>query len=515
MAKNRGVYLDLFDDGIPGRNLLAEDVHGDSLEERLVHTAKFQILVAILFGESIIVPEPWIISSPTFLNVADEIQDHYRKYVRKSDAIGKRKHLTPPVFVFTFLDDADRPLTSKYLNAFANRLEQNRRIQCLSGFMDDTDPKNSQRHALASFMRSWIDQIEANLGTIDSFEEKLSERLSSWMPDRRDGGYRVSSAIANVMRYLQTIRNKDISVPWGPGSESRYRHHLQFQVELVRNAVTHSQDLLAHHGDEMDIFRAFFEEAEHKKIPLSDVMAMARLLVNYPDFMKEKISAFGRYVLNRGLAHGAGSYFSCLSFDFYARGKTTQFDRALMEKVLTNERKAKWADFPTFMQLAHGREYDLAKSIDWPATWQSCADVLNDPGWARRREKIVERLMKHNESEQQQVELWQELFDRVNGSFHDIQFRITGNYPSIIDVTRKALSTIKDNASEGTIQAVTSLSEDTAKLASMSAPAATALISAGLKHIPYYRILRFLRHSQHARKSGLKLQRSAANLLRF
>jgi hypothetical protein len=56
------VYVDLFDDGIPTRNPLLNT--GD-FKGRLLDVVRFQVLLSLLMGRSVVVPEACSCASPT------------------------------------------------------------------------------------------------------------------------------------------------------------------------------------------------------------------------------------------------------------------------------------------------------------------------------------------------------------------------------------------------------------------------------------------------------------------
>lgn len=515
-----GVYIDLFDDGIPQKNLLIESNERGSLETRLAHTARFQILLCLLFGRSVLVPEAWLVSSPTFLRIAQEIEEHYSPELEERDSIGARFRPSPPVFLVSFFDEVPAPLPSKYLQAFARRLDDSRRIECLTGVLQaHGDVAKDQRRHLAAFLRKWIPASDVVPVPIDHFQRALAEFLLGMAegPGATDRAWTAARAISGVLRYLDSKPATFLDVPWGIEGERRYRTHMAEQVKRVQTVVSLGGGRLNDHTAQLQAFQSFFAEVAQKQIQFTDVMGMSRLLVNYDPAVAQTVSAFGRYVLNRGYASGVQSPHAGMSFNFYAQGSASEFNLALMSAVLNEERRTTWADYPGFLQLAHGREYDLADTIDWPATWKACAAVVNDPKWAEKRKKISDRLMKHDDTAQLGDDLWEDLFDRVNGEFLDLRFKFSGGEGKVISRMKKLVAVGKDNITPDSMTLIGGMESGAASVASLGVPSVAGLLIRLVDMVPGRTLIkgeRLLRRLGIPHHSEVSLHASSADLLR-
>lgn len=515
-----GVYLDLFDDGIPKKNLLVESVEPGSLEARLANTARFQILLCLLFGRSVIVPEAWLISSATFLRIAQEIEEYYSLELEERDAIGRVYKPTPPVFQVSFLDDEPAPLTTKYLLAFARRLEENRRIECLTGVLQaQSEIAKDQRRHLAAFMRKQIPRSDTLAMSIDRFQADLNELLSSMSagPEASLRAWSASRAISGVLRYLAAKPADILALTWGKDGECRYRTHAATQVALVHKVVDWMGDK-SNYTTEVEAFKFFFDNVRAANVQFADIMGMQQLLAKFDPPMAKIIRAFGRYVLNRGYAMGVQSSLAGVSFKFYAQGENSEFYNELMGSILNRERKTTEVEFPGFLELTYGHEYDLADSIDWPATWKACAAVVNNPMWTKKRDEISNFVMNHSHPKQLDDALLEELFDQVNGSFLDFRFKFSGGEGCVVSQAKKVIAFAKENITSDSLTVVANMTEDVAKIAGIAAPSVAALLVRLLGHVPGTTLVKTERHLRRLGRlhgTEVDLQSTAANLLRW
>lgn len=511
-AKARPFYIDLFDDGIPkGNDLLFRPECADPFDLKLAANAKFQILLAVLFGAEVVVPESWLISSPTFLHIVEEIAACYLSRVPQ--------RVPPKIFRFAFFDaDLDNGNAAlSYVEAFARRLERGRPIRVLDEAANRGKGLNSsQRQALAKALRDWASSQDPWNMSGTSLTNLLAKQLRHEVKgDMPEGDIvRLTRAYGAVLDYIGKMSGMQLLLPWGSPGEARYRARMKEQVTLVEGSVRTARPEKVEQASALAQFGEFFAEVASKQIPFTDVMGMRQVLRNYDPVSQRTISAFGRYVLNRGYAHGAGARSYLMSFDFYPQQNPSQFDEWLMGQVMASERTAHGAIlFPELLDLSGAKSYSLAGTIHWPRAWETLAQVATDPKWLEARTAISRRFYEHTETDLKNHALWEELFDRINGRFHDFSFQVQLSENRVIAVARKATDIGKDMSAPEVAETLFRISEEAAKIVSISFFPLKFLLNMGLSRVSSYRVIRAGRHIDRGIHAAGEFGRGISNIV--
>lgn len=430
---NRAVYIDLFDDGIPTCNPLLEL---KAFEGRLLDVARFQVMLAVLLGRPVVVPETWATSSPLFLMLANEVLSDYPEQVwSKDQSSGKAiKVEAPPPFVFRFQDARDGESAAvSYLRALQARLQGGRRLLFADTLArPDATPQaaaNPLRDSLANVIADILERRRVGRDDFDDFHAGAMTAMERFEPPK------VASATASSMRsLLRYLRRPAASRVAARFDEAAYRQTMAEQVGHVHAAVA-SGHLMDEFEGPLTGFQRFFAKAEQARkaqnLSFADVMGMQRLLIGEPPDVVNVVEAFGRYVLNRAYAASVSADSQAVSLDYYCRGQSNRFESELLKSVVRGERRpnqlaAEGPDFDDFINLAPQRDYDLADSLDWPKVWRQVAQLAVQPDWIRQRDELKAQIYRLSEAELRDPLVWRSFFDSINVTVQDLVFKLDG-----------------------------------------------------------------------------------------
>ncbi len=506
-------YIDLFDDGIPKSNLLVKNISRSSTEKQLLDAARFQILISILFERQIVVPESWAISSPTFLRLFSEIKQSYPDRVNKIDSAGIVTKAPMFPFVFSFFSTNHSSPLKAYLSAFINRLENGKRVQCLTDLRHDSRTIDQKaRLSIVNYLKDVSNTLNSS-GVIES--HKFSNGLWDSIYKGLEGSpntYEESSvafAITNIVDYLGSHRALLETQYWEASNALDHTKTVQENVLRVYKALHSHPKMDEIYPSQTHAFREFFEESKRKDIIFSDIMGMWDILKNYDDEIVSTAEAFGRYALNRGYENASGAGQSTLSFDYYCQGTPSQFAYELLGNVAALEHKSHelGTSFSKFIEMAPSQEYDLDDTIEWRNAWESAAILASSEQWREKRlnieNNIVNLIIKE---ERLPTDVWCELFDDINAEFQDLSFKVVGGDQPTVRLLKKAkdsLELIKDGAT---------VAGKFIELASASLVPLSIFMKRLDKHIPTRVILKSIRTS---RKFGqdFRMQKNNTKLI--
>lgn len=133
------LYFDLFDDELyPLRLYEAGDLQAVERVDYLENIIRLQMLLAILGGKSIVIPEQWGVSSATFLKLASEVASGYMVFANRHEDNNKVR-LKPPFRLAYYTNEVE---VKSYADVFSRRLDSESRIRC-SLRLDDRDIRDS------------------------------------------------------------------------------------------------------------------------------------------------------------------------------------------------------------------------------------------------------------------------------------------------------------------------------------------------------------------------------------
>jgi hypothetical protein len=508
-AMGSHAYLDLFDDGIPTGNPLAGRALS-AFDDRLLSNARFQVFLCALFGRTVVVPETWLVSSPTLLQVVGEVEAHVKKvgYDRRMRPIAAQ-----PIFAFSFFSDSSAGLDPgrRYIATLLERLERDRTVRALETLGERPFVLGpSERTALVEALRPLVDSTQDD-GNAARFESTLGEVVTDILGQGGTASQRarvVAHSYGSVVRYANAFRSDGLLVPWGTDGEGRFRDHMSRQVALVHRTVGEATPSTPAAQAGLQAFQSFFEDVRHRSLSFADVMGMGRLLSQYAPEHARTIAAFGRYVLNRGYAQGVSSWSYLMNFDFYPQGTPTDFEAWLRDEVLARERHSTDSfEAADYLELAQGHTYRLAQGLDWGRIWSTLTEVTADPAWVRARERLVRRLYA---SKTHLVDFsdddWQRVFDVLVGRFYDFSFKVSPGRPEIVELVTRSVGEAQSTASSEVLQQVAGLGESAAQIGTIGLTGMNVLVKGAAKMIPNSAILRASRSAvelrQRFRSSG-------------
>lgn len=512
-TNQRTFYIDLFDDGIPEKNLLTTNIDKSSVEKKLLDAARFQILLAILFERQVVVPESWAVSSPTFLRIFSEITETYPEVVGREDAAGIVKKAPLKPFVFSFFSPKNISPAMTYLTALVNRLKTDRRVQCLEGLGSKNKPfDKSARSHIADYLQEVTNkgEISNHKAFADGFRDAIYKGFDGFDDDKDESS--IAFAISDVIKYLNNHRVILETKYWGSDDINTHKTVVQENVALI-HAVLHHSTLAEIFPSQTNSFIDFFKEAQAKKIEFADVMGMWAILKNHDLEIRDTVEAFGRYALNRGYGKAVGSSHSALSFNYYCHGlPPSPFAFALLERVATAEQSSNSADlsFSSFIEISPAFNYDLDDTIDWKNAWKAAATLACSGAWKTKRTQIEEKFNKSQESNQEiPIEIWHDLFDDINSEFQDLAFHVIGGERPSVRLLKKIKSGF-ETVSDGAIAA-----GKTIEIASTMLGPLRFLIKKGEELIPTKKVLQGIREYRkiESKMDEIKFTKSATKLI--
>lgn len=430
------IYLDLFDDGLLVNNAYfrADDDRNANLTKSLLDAARFQILLAILFGRQIVIPESWAVSSPIFHRIFNEINSSFPSQVNKRDHAGVVSEATMFPFSFCLFSNQSKHSSKAYLLALANRLSNDKRVKFLDQIVYTGEDYGTLDIGARSKISKVIIDFVNSTGTdeisslkLKPFEESITDAICSTAPANTDLSIAASIAanyVSIVKQLMNPIVNKSTNY-WNSSGQIIQTEMVGQSVSEIFNSLKSAVSLKDTHPNEYQEFCEFFQEASTNKFANSDVMGMWKLLNNRSDNMKLIIEAFGRYCLNRGYGRSTGAVQSTVSFKYYCKGNEFQFAYDLLGEMATREHnnEEKTSAFNSLIKYAD--KYDLDDTIDWSSAWKSGAIIAKDYRWHKKMEIIEDRMFKkHADRHKIDNDDLQELFDLINGEFQDLSFEV-------------------------------------------------------------------------------------------
>lgn len=436
------VYLDLFDDGIPAGNIFVDPgTVGPDLQ--LVDTLRFQMLVALMFGRKIVVPDAWI-WSPTFLHVASEVLGGFAEAstVPMRSAIGGLRQPVPSPFLLALSETSSAPAMQRLTQALRWRIETGRRIMFSPTLAADNGKEAALRRSVAQALPGTADPLATQASVPDQLFRILADI------DGRQVAARFADAIRRIYGFLDRPAWADD--PFRPLAPQSYRAALAREVTRVRDVVLDPQIVgIASEGD-LDAFKRFFRSVEGSD-PAA-IMALWSRLSSLDESAADKqgIEAFGRVVLNRAYAESLGATrLGAVSFEAYCRSQVRPTDVGLLHEVLgrtvpSADPYALQRQVPDFIAIAKERRYDLFDRYErdeWTSVWRAVASLLTNVTWLRQRDAMLGRLRALPESELLSGDPWTGVFDEITAALEQrVNIGVDGaNATATLRVVRSTL----------------------------------------------------------------------------
>ncbi len=366
-GSSAGQYLDLFDDAIDGSS--KQDVR----YLRRLTTLRLQAMWAILFYGRLVVPEQWLVSSPALLQVSSEIVQHY-PWRYRDDLI------SPPISGGFYARQHRERM--EYPRALMERIKTERPLR-LSPDLDLASHENAGalRQRLAAVM------------------EKLHEREYSFAHDRRhieDECHEILQSgvglhLVELARYFdQTPKTKFVV------DQGKYQASLGTSVIAVkRNLFKESLDDLR--DDRVAGFRAFFKEAEKRRVGANDITDLWRLSseLDISIEAKQLIENVGRYVMHQALSDACGASHGAFAAHTMARAENDDlFDFLVRQFNLDVDRRAPLErDFQQVI-VEQSANYRFAERLKWDHIWSGVWAFALSDRWQRLRKQALDRMGK-------------------------------------------------------------------------------------------------------------------------
>lgn len=430
-------YIDIFDDALYEPSLY---VSTPTDYEDLHHTIRLQILVTLLFGNQVIVPEQWAVSSLPFLRISNEVIKAYTPDIEiKIDSGPPIPDLVDPPIVISFWDRGT-PQKDQLALAMYSRLSSGRRLGLTSSLREVKDGETtSQRKNLTTIFR--------DLAENRNRPAKDDRRITRLIRDELD-----NSAAAVYIRELSAYLDKyPDAVKWhDPGG---YGEALSRQVESVSHVCFNDGALIEQGGLLIKEFQEFFIESRKLDIKPDEISKMWEIARRYSDESYYLITKMGQYCMHRSMSEKISANYDSTFYGSFGDGPRSVFD----EKVVNSVRKRyidsgnftmKYRDLQ-FLATEHAVNYDLYDKFNWTEVWSNVAEFSRSPQW---RQVLIELRATLNEVEADEIHqnaVWKRAFDRINDRMRSFTFRSSPRYEGFAEILVNVVKDARDTAVAG------------------------------------------------------------------
>jgi len=356
-------YFDLFDDELWEVSKGRREKEGPLLD-----TIRFKIVLALVSGKTLVVPEQWAISSPSFISIAAELLEPFFED-RKA---GKMPRLP---FIIGFGDFRDHdPKSNPYRSALVDRLRDARRRLKFSDAVDVDQTED------AGPLRAKIASVIADA---DPYDSSLSERLNDLIQNR-----------ASVAGIVQLLRYCEIPGTSKTYQDAQYQGNLGAHLLRVKQFVLHDTEwtLEAREKDDPDNivpvsdsdfsviseFKDFFNSPEAENNPGAYVMLMQRARERYSVEGATFIEIMGRVGMHAALGNCLGAHVSShIHGKFKSQPSTMPLTEFFCDSLFTDH----GVDAEPILSKESIFDAEQAKKIDWRDAWTSVQSVAADSRW--------------------------------------------------------------------------------------------------------------------------------------
>lgn len=438
------VYLDLFDDGLYEGMCLRQ---ASDLNTSILNTLRFQILLALLFKRTIVVPECWLASSATFHVILGEIAPAYTGVVKSwSAASGTLVKKIKPPFVFAFSQSDEMPLIQAYAADIVRRIREDRRLMFSSALMAED----------IGLRRRVRDQLVARLETVfsgrdvssDSVATAFAESIASALDE--DEAESVRTRISGLISYLS---NPYVTAaPHTYGIEKKWNKHTAFRTKSVEAfAATVAGRAESPLDKTATAFLSLFEWCSKNAVHRSDVMAMQRYARQMPSGGDAigAIEALGRFSMHSGYGRAVGADTQTFTGQFYSQGSEAgvEFVDAYLrwQGQRLEASHASLSSTGFFELLKHG-SYDLTDTIDWQHVWESVFEFAYvSPRWQRLQKEFLRKHSGKPMDESKARDFSLSMFDAINDEIHAFAFQLDKRSSHRFKILKRALRPIGED----------------------------------------------------------------------
>lgn len=476
--ENNEIYLDLFDDEFYDLDTL---LAGKGHERRLANI-KLHLLLWMVLGKTVVVPEQWALSSRLCQQVINEIADSFLRYLKNSDYHGMRypiriQSLTraqPENFQHHALEGGlmDRLKNKRRLRLdHALDIEINGSAEVVRDSLNNTIKRASVRELIRgeldfSLMREKVhDEFLKDLtscGVAKDIRSDTIDLLSGTLvfhsAVRDSGRFKLYSPYRNVLQSTQ---------------ESAIANYVEAVHWVVFNTEYSSSD-----DDRVKAIQSMFVEADRKNMPRSSIMSMWKIIGTFDADIRIFIERLGRLCL-----HGAISeqYHVAYGTNGMAGGldlrEFDDFEKGLQERVrdrLTRQEFGIGPEscdaltlVPNYLTLEDNPKNDVFdfSRVSWETIWYELWDYLYAPEWEKSREKLSKDLERAMRSSPEDCSAeWDRIFATICNRFSMIQFKRSVEHSAIgvftITAVEEADNLIRTTDSEPTFHDFSSLTEN-------------------------------------------------------
>lgn len=416
-------YLDLFDDDLyHWQSRGNADRFADHLDN-----LRLQMLAGLLFEGRIVVPEQWLVSSPTFCRLAAEMIEPWLE-LRLAGRM-PRALRSPPIVPIFFSVEGAYDADARLLRALWNRLDSvngspvrlTRQLDLDDQHGVDVTRRARLRERLASELAR---PARADRNTIH-FEDDLIEILDDEIMGR---------AFFRFCRYLSSVPER-----YEVFDKQAYHAALNFRVKatvasLIEDPVLRELNSVRHAA-----WLEFFTRAERNKISLASITALRKLLSEndgglFDSETRRSIQNIGRFCMHSSLAEQCGSELTSMSYFLYEEGKPDQFDHALIAGIRRRDVVERGGALPMTgsngaaisldsLELLYrrGNRGRMQFAMDWPSIWHAFWEFMADRRYAADRSLLIDRVRAGDRSREwseprwraYQDEAWDKLFEEL------------------------------------------------------------------------------------------------------
>lgn len=422
------IYIDLFEDG------LFVDSQGSNLRERyneLLNSLRFHCAIAILFDQPLVIPEPWMVSSPIFLRLSTEILKSYSPIYDPGN-ITSRIHSIPFPFIFGLFGNYHIHPINSYLISLRNRLADGRAILLSPAFgkIGETISYESQqlRKKIVQDIDFFIDLSREKIDTIkiDDLTKKISDSL--FTAGYEEDGLNISR---DMSIFMNSINNNPFSRDLFFQSNTGLLKKAFTETEIKIRSIINGNDAENYISEDIIIqYRNMFKKIPFEQEGTTLVQKYLRYIKSEnlsPDAMNV-IWATGRFALHRAYAACLSSRASTVTSSYHLpNNSSNDACKAVYNLIglvgpwegnISSDNVEGIMSIPTL-------KYDLADTLDWDLTWQEIYKISINTEWINFREKLIEEIKRNNSSEKD-IKYWEELFDYINDKIQTISLGRSG-----------------------------------------------------------------------------------------
>ncbi|WP_421901378.1 hypothetical protein [Maridesulfovibrio sp.] len=395
-------YIDLFDD-----ELYFPEEYGvkGGVNEKLLHlenTIRLQIVMALLSGKQIVIPEQWMSSSATCLKIVSEVTRGYLKYRQNPENESSENQVSPP-FIIGYLSDSGVGGMDHYVSCFLKRLKGNNRL-CFSPklSLEDNKENASTRSELINFFDTEKRYQFDSVGVRDELKDII-------------GNGKIAGYILDIVRYFNSFPENPKKSPrmYFYYDKSQYYAGIENKLRQVRAKCVPSATNDSYEKEIYEELELFFRTAKDKhNIPIGELLMLwwHSQKGGYTSQAKIFIENIGRNILHSSLAEQINCDYS--SF-FHGCINTKIEDEYLfkIDPVVKNSVALSWGDnnkkgddFDIFARKFSRRLFEETDRNDvvrkeWSDNWQGIFETMDSKDfvsrYAEKRTKFIKDAEKY------------------------------------------------------------------------------------------------------------------------